>query len=177
MRDNQRSEFYGRVVTVRNETVELADGSTLEFDVVEHPGGAAIVALDRDNRVCLLDQHRHVMGRRLCEIPAGRLEPDEEPLVTARRELTEEAGLEAARWHSLGAIVSSPGVFTEVVHLFLAQELTATNARAEPGEIFELRWLPLATAAQHALCGTIEDAKSVIGLLRAASQLGIVPDA
>ncbi len=177
MSHNRRSEFFGGVVTARSETVRLADGATIELDVVEHPGGAAIVALDDHNRVCLLDQHRHVMGRRLREIPAGRLEPDEQPLVTAQRELAEEAGLEAARWQSLGAIVSSPGVFTEVVHLFLAQELKATDAQAEPGEIFELRWLPLATAARDALDGAIEDAKSAIALLRAASQLGILRDA
>jgi len=177
MSDNDPAGYRGRIVTVRTGTIDLPDGAKMEIDVVEHPGGAAVVALDHHDRVCLLEQHRHVIGRRLCEIPAGRLEPGEDPIFTARRELAEEAGLQAAHWLSLGAIVSSPGVFTEVVHLFLARELTATSAQLEPGEILELKWLPLASAMREALNGTVEDAKTVIALVRAASRLGIAPEA
>ncbi len=177
MNDHKPVVFHGRIVKARTERVELPNGQRIDLDVVDHPGGAAVVAIDDDNRVCLLEQHRHVMDRSLIELPAGKLEPDEDPLTTAKRELAEEAGLIAGKWKSLGMIASSPGVFTEIVHLYLATELSSTTPRVEPGEIFELEWRPLAAAAYDALSGVIEDAKTAIGLVRAAHRLGVTPAA
>src|SRR5580700_4460862 len=91
------------------------------LEVVHHPGGAATVALDGEERICLLRQYRYVAGGWLWELPAGKLEPDEPPLATAQRELAEEAGVRARHWRSLGTVLSSPGVFTERLHLFLAR--------------------------------------------------------
>jgi ADP-ribose pyrophosphatase len=108
-------------------------------------------------------------------VPAGKLDAGEPPTETARRELAEEAGVAAREWRELGQVVSSPGVFTEVVHLYLARGLTPVATAREPGEVFETHWVPLAEAAARALCGDIVDAKTVIGLLRAAAATGAGP--
>ena len=167
-----RRVFSGRVVTLDVAEVELPNGQVTELEIVGHPGGAAVVAVNARNEVCLLRQYRHVAGGWLWEIPAGKLD-GQTPDATARNELREEAGLAAARWDSLGRVISSPGVFAEVVHLYLARELTEVPAAPERDEIFELSWTPLAQAVQQSLNGDIEDGKSVIALLRAAARLGL----
>ena len=159
--------YSGRVVSLDLVHVVLPNGDGIELEIVRHPGGAAVVAVDAGDRVCLLRQYRHAAGGWLWELPAGKLEPGETPLATARRELAEEGGVAARDWSSLGDIVSSPGVFTEVVHLFLAQGLSAAAAAPEHGECFEPVWVPRAEARERALAGDIRDAKTVVGLLRA----------
>jgi ADP-ribose pyrophosphatase len=164
--DRQR-KFDGRVVAVDVKLMKLPNGARKRIEIVRHPGGAAVVALDADRRVCLLNQYRPAIDRWVCELPAGKLDPGEPPLTTAQRELEEEAGVRATRWDSLGQSLSSPGVFTEVVHLYLATELEAGLARPESGEVFTVAWEPLDEACRRALRGEIEDSKTVIGLLRA----------
>jgi 8-oxo-dGTP pyrophosphatase MutT (NUDIX family) len=137
------------------------------LEVVHHPGGAATVALSDKRQVCLLRQYRYVAGGWLWELPAGKLEPAEPPLATAQRELAEEAGLRAAHWHDLGTCLSSPGVFSERLHLFLARELAAAPVAHERAEVIEVHWVALETACTWALDGTISDAKTALGLLRA----------
>lgn len=165
--------FRGRIIEVELETVVLPNGSTLELETVRHPGGAAVVALDAQERICLLRQYRPVIGDWMWEVPAGKIDDGEPPFATARRELAEEAGIAAARWEELGHMVSSPGVFTERVHLYLARDLTAVPDTPHPGEIFELHWVPLRDALAQARGGTLSDAKSVIAVFRAAALLGI----
>src|SRR5881394_2066444 len=117
-----RKKIYdGRVIQVSVDTVDLPNGVRLPLEIVRHPGGAAAVAIDRDQRVCLLRQFRHAAGGFIHELPAGKLEPDELPENTVKRELAEEAALAAGHWESLGTYFSSPGVFTEVIHLYLAK--------------------------------------------------------
>src|SRR5512139_901582 len=94
------TKFRGRVVTANVETVTLPNGERAVLDVIHHPGGAAIVALDDANQVCLLRQFRHAAGGWIWELPAGKLEPGEPPVECARRELVEEAGRVARRWES-----------------------------------------------------------------------------
>ncbi len=163
--------YHGLIVEVSVETAELPDGRRARFEVVRHPGGAAVVAVGGDERVCLLRQYRHVVGDWLWELPAGKLDGGEPPLAAARRELAEEAGLHAREWESLGTMVSSPGVFTERIHLFLARGLEAVEARAEDHELFEVRWMPLRRALEWAVSGEIVDAKTIVGLLRARARL------
>ena len=167
-----RRVFKGRVITLDVAEVELPNGQVTELEIVGHPGGAAVVAVNERDEVCLLRQYRHVAGGWLWEIPAGKLD-GQPPDATARNELREEAGLTAARWEPLGRVISSPGVFTEVVHLFLARELAAVPAAPERDEIFEIHWVPLDEAVARALEGDIEDGKSVIALLRAARRLNL----
>ncbi len=168
---SSRRIHTGRVVSLDLEQVVLPNGEAVELEIVRHPGGAAIVALDAEDRVCLLRQYRHAAGGWICELPAGKLEPGDRPLETARRELAEEAGVAAAAWEPLGDMISSPGVFTEVVHLFLARELCAAPAAREHGELFEVSWVPLREAVRLALGGEISDAKTALGLLRAEAVL------
>ena len=167
-----REQIYrGRVIELGLETVELPNGRTVELEIIRHPGGAAAVALDRRGRVCLLRQYRHAANGWLWELPAGKIHPGEEPFTTARRELIEEAGVTAGDWRDLGIMHSSPGVFTEIIHLYLARELEPTALEHESDEVIEVHWLPFAEALAWCRDGTITDAKTLIGLFRAAAQL------
>jgi ADP-ribose pyrophosphatase len=161
--------FAGRVIKVSVDEVQLPNGLQIPLELVRHPGGAAAVAIDAQNRVCLLRQFRHAAGGFIHELPAGKLEPEEPPETTARRELVEEASMSATQWQSLGAYLSSPGCFTEVIHLFLATGLQKTDGRADADEVFEVEWWPFETALEKALNGELKDAKTIIGILRAAS--------
>jgi 8-oxo-dGTP pyrophosphatase MutT (NUDIX family) len=161
------THFRGRVVTLTVDEVMLPNGHRAVLEIVHHPGGAAAVAIDDQERVCLLRQYRHATGGWILELPAGKLEPNEPPLTTAQRELVEEGGMRGTHWDSLGQVVSSPGVLTEVVYLFLATGLTPAAAAPEAGEVFEVQWVPLQQAFTWTLDGTIDDAKTVIGLTRA----------
>ena len=163
---SKRTVFEGRVITVNVERVELPNGVTIDLEIIRHPGGAAVVAVNLAGEVCLLRQYRHAIDGWLLELPAGKLDDGERPLLTAQRELLEEVGLSAERWTSLGEYVSSPGVFTEIVHLFLATHLEQGQARPEAAEVFEIHWMPLAQALSLALAGDIADGKTVVGLAR-----------
>jgi 8-oxo-dGTP pyrophosphatase MutT (NUDIX family) len=166
-----RNVFSGRVIEVNVERVELPNGTTAELEIIRHPGGAAVVALDARNRICLLRQFRHAVGGWIWELPAGKIDNREPPLDTARRELEEEAGIRAGCWQSLGNYVTSPGVFTEVVHLFLATELTLLPPRPEEHEVFEVHWLPLQEVLAMAHSGELCDGKSLVGVFRAAARV------
>jgi 8-oxo-dGTP pyrophosphatase MutT (NUDIX family) len=169
--EKSQAVFVGRVVTVNVETVRLPNGHVVDLDIIHHPGGAAAIAVDTAQRVCLIRQYRHAAGGWIWELPAGKLEPQEPPEQTARRELIEEAGTSARSWRSLGPYVSSPGVFTEIVHLYLAQGLESVNMSHEAGELIEVHWIDLGEACTQALDGRISDGKTALGLLRARSVL------
>jgi len=156
MNESIRNVFTGRVLTLNLEQVRLPNGRIAELEIAHHPGGAAVVALDDDGRVCLLRQFRHAAG--------GWLE-------CAQRELAEEAGVTALRWDKLGECLSSPGVLTEVVHLFLARGLAPSVAQPEEHEVFETSWVPFDEAVDLAARGELRDAKSLIGLLWARERL------
>ena len=164
--------YRGRVIDLTLERVRLPDGSETELEIVRHPGGAAVVALDRDDQVCLLRQFRHASDGWLWELPAGKIDHREAPDRTARRELAEEAGVSAQRWESLEWVHSSPGVFDEVIHLFLARDLEFAEQRLEQDEVLEVHWIPFAEALDWAVSGKISDAKTLIGLFRARAVLG-----
>jgi 8-oxo-dGTP pyrophosphatase MutT (NUDIX family) len=164
--ENVTTVFRGRVITVNVETVVLPNGHRTALEIVHHPGGAAVVALDERHRVCVLRQFRHAAQGWVWELPAGKLEPPEPPLVTAQRELVEEAGVSASEWQPLGHYLSSPGVFTEVIHLFLARGIVPARAAPEAAEVFEVHWIDLAEAARRAGAGEFEDGKTALGLLR-----------
>jgi ADP-ribose pyrophosphatase len=164
--------YQGRVISVTVDEVTLPNGRQASLEVVHHPGGAAVVALNDQHQMCLLRQYRYVAGGWIWELPAGKLEPAEPPEMTARRELVEEAGVDARAWESLGTVLSSPGVFSEVLHLFLARELAEARAQPEDNEVLEVHWVSFRQACDMALSGELRDAKTVIGILRAAYRLG-----
>ena len=161
--------FQGRVIDVGLETVDLPNGKRVDLEIVRHPGGAAAVALDEQQRVCLLRQYRHAGDGWLWELPAGKIDPGEVPLTTATRELAEEAGVRARDWTDLGLMHSSPGVFTEVIYLWLARDLELLDHAHEHDEVIEIHWLPLSQALDWCNDGTITDAKTLVGLYRAGA--------
>jgi len=169
--DKQTLHFAGRVIRVTTDEVVLPNGHRTVLEVVHHPGGAAAVALDEAGHVCLLRQYRYVAGGWLWELPAGKLEPGEPALATAQRELIEEAGVSAERWESLGTCLSSPGVFSERLHLFLASGIRPARPAQEHAEVIEVHWVPFREACRWAIDGTIADCKTALGLLRALARL------
>lgn len=164
-----RQEIYqGRIVGVHVDQVSLPNGKTARREIVTHPGGVAILALDDKRRAAVVRQYRYAFSRVLTEIPAGKLEPGEaDPLAAARRELREEVGAEAGHWESLGTLLPSPGCYDEVLHLFLARELTFAAPQPDEDEFLECEWMPLEELAQQALSGALSDAKTVAAALKA----------
>ncbi|HEX5209216.1 MAG TPA: NUDIX hydrolase [Steroidobacteraceae bacterium] len=178
MKPEKRSvNFRGRIITLTTDEVQLPNGHLASLEVVHHPGGAATVAIDCEDRVCLLKQYRYVADGWLWELPAGKLEPNEPPLITAQRELVEEAGVSAREWLSLGSYLSSPGIFTEVLHLFLATGVEPATAAHEHAEVIEVHWVPFAEACGWAESGEIRDGKTAMGLLRSRYVRGGGPEA
>jgi 8-oxo-dGTP pyrophosphatase MutT (NUDIX family) len=171
MVEEVRNVYAGRVLTLNLERVRLPNGRVAELEIAHHPGGAAVVALDAAGRVCLLRQFRHAAGGWLVELPAGKLDRGEPALDCARRELAEEAGVRAGRWEKLGEFLSSPGVLTEVIHLYLARDLEPADTKHEEHEVIEAGWMPLPEAIGMAATGQLLDAKTVIGLLWADARL------
>lgn len=120
---SSRQVYSGKVVDLRVDEIALAHGGTALREVVRHPGAVVVAALDAEEHVYLVRQYRHAIGKYLLELPAGGLEPDEEPLTAAQRELREEVGLVADEWVYLGSFYSTPGFVNERLHAFLARGL------------------------------------------------------
>ena len=166
--------YEGRVITLRRDTVAMPGGGSSVREVVHHPGAVAVVALDDQDRVVLLRQYRHPVGEHLWELPAGlRDEDGEPPLETAKRELAEEVLLAGARWSLLLSVNNSPGFSDELVHVFLAEELSPVD-RPE-GFVVEheeadmtIDRVPLADAVQRVFDGDIRNSSAVAGILAAA---------
>ena len=171
MSHTRKSIYQGRLVQLDLDTVTLPNGETLDLEIVRHPGGAAVVAVDDAGLVCLLRQYRHASGGWLWELPAGKLDPGEAPQATAQRELQEEAGITAAKWHPLGDIIVTPGFCDETIYLYLAHELTRATAQPEQHEVIEIHWIPFEQALSWVHDGTLRDAKTMLGLSLAARLL------
>jgi 8-oxo-dGTP pyrophosphatase MutT (NUDIX family) len=159
--------YKGKIITLSLDTVVMPEGKSADLEIVRHPGGAGVVAIDDQERVCLVRQHRHAIGEALWELPAGKLDPGEDPLAAAKRELVEETGVQASEWLPLGRMISSPGVFSEIVYLYLARGLTLTETSRDEHEFIEVQWMPVREALVRAAAGDIDDAKTITGLFRA----------
>ncbi|MCM2358251.1 MAG: NUDIX hydrolase [Geobacteraceae bacterium] len=164
---NRTILFEGLVVDIEQMEVRIGEKGWHTYQVVRHPGGVAVLPLHDDGTVTLIRQLRPAVDAVMLEAPAGRLDPGEEPAGCGARELAEETGLAAHRLDSLGVLHSSPGVFDEVIHLFLATGLTETEATPEAYEDIETVRLPLAEAVLMAQDGRISDGKTIALLLRA----------
>ena len=161
-----RELFRGRILRLEVDRVELEDGSVSSREVVRHPGGAAILPLDAEGQVTLVRQFRYAFGQELLEIPAGKLEPGEDPKTAAIRELEEECGLVAGAVTDLGCIYPSVGYDDEIIYLYLARDLRPTEARPDAGEFVSLERFPLSTLAEMAESGVLRDAKTVTAVLK-----------
>jgi ADP-ribose pyrophosphatase len=169
----RRSIYEGRVVRLRCDEIELPGGRRSTLEIVAHPGAAAIVPVDGDGRVLLVRQQRWATGGRwLLEVPAGKLDPGEDPTTAAARECEEETGFRPGRLDALGGIWTTPGFTDEWIHLFLARDLASGRQDLQEDEALTVERLPLAAALRLALDGGIDDGKSIAALLRAARHLG-----
>ncbi len=166
--------YRGRVWDVRNDTVRYGDGEIVR-QYVDHPGAAAVVAIDDEGRVMLIQQYRHPIRHRDWEIPAGLLDVvGEPPLAAAQRELAEEVDLQASRWEPLISIFTTPGGNDEVVHVFLARGIAATlHSFDREDEEADMRreWVPLADVIDAVLDGRLRNGILVSGVLAAAERL------
>ncbi|MGD9496416.1 MAG: NUDIX domain-containing protein [Armatimonadota bacterium] len=169
-----RSEqvYAGRVVGLRVDEVALPDGGRSRREIVVHPGAVAGVAIAED-RVLLVRQWRHAAGRVLLEIPAGTLEPGEAPERTMQRELIEEIGYQAGSLRPLADLYTAPGYSSELIRIYLAEDLRAARAQADADERIEVVPLPLAEALRRCRAGELQDAKTAAGLLLAAARLSV----
>lgn len=168
---SSKDVHVGRVLALRSDEVVMPAGRVAVREVLEHPGAVAVAALDADDRLMMIHQYRHPVGRRLWELPAGLLDvAGEDPAVTARRELAEEAGLEAADWAVLLDIAPSPGFSDESVRVYLARGLTEV-ARPDLGDDEEAdlsaRWVSLPVAVRMVLAGTIVNGVTAAAVLAA----------
>jgi ADP-ribose pyrophosphatase len=161
----------GRIIDVSTERLRYANGREYDLDFVRHPGAAAVVAVDGENRVCVVRQYRHGILDFLWEIPAGKLDTGELPQVCAVRELAEETGVTAKRWTSLGQYLPAPGIFNELIHLYLARDLLVGAATPDSDEDLEIDWLPFADAAAKVQRGEWNDGKTAMALWRAQYHL------
>ena len=170
---SREDKFSGRILTVHVDTVTLPDGSLATREVADHPGGVAIVALDDDNNVLLVEQYRYVFNEPVLEIPAGKLEKGEDPYLAALRELKEETGATPGLFQPLGKLYPSPGCYGETLHLFLARNLTFGEAKPDEDEFLRADRMPLDVLLQRILRNEIADAKTVAGVLKAKLYLNI----
>lgn len=159
--------FTGRIVSLRREEFELPDGRRATFEMVRHPGGAAVLPLLDDGRVIMIRQFRPAAGGMVWEIPAGRLEPDESPAGCVLREIQEEIGYRAGQLEKLGEMLTAVGFCDEVVHLFIASDLTRVERALEADEYIEVAPMAAAEALAMVERGEIADGKTQLALLLA----------
>ena len=157
-----REIYKGRILRLRVDTVALPNGKTSLREIVEHPGGVGILALDENGCVPMVTQYRYAFSRTLLEIPA-----------TARRELKEEVGAAAAEWQPLGEMIASPGCYDEVLHLYLARGLTFGDTHPDEDEFLSVRRIPFDELVHQCLSGQIQDGKTVAAVLKAKLLLGL----
>ena len=158
--------YDGRILRLHVDTVELPNGKQALREVADHPGGVAIVAIDNDGRVLTVKQYRYAFSRVMEEIPAGKLEPGEDPYEAALRELKEETGAAPERFTELGPLIVSPGAYGEVLHLYLAEGLDMGAASPDEDEFLDLVRTPFDEMVRRVTDGELTDAKTVAGVLK-----------
>ena len=161
---SSQSIYDGRAVKLRVDTVQLPSGRETTREVVEHRDCVAILAIDVDDNVLLVNQFRHSIEKELLEIPAGGIDNGEDPADTVRREMQEETGYLPEKVEKLGGFYSTPGYCTEYLHLYLATDLTPSQLYAEDTESIRLVRVPITEIPGLIASGSICDAKSIAGL-------------
>lgn len=163
-----RSEdiFDGTLLHVRRDTVKLPNGATAAREWIKHPGASAVIPILPDGRIVLVRQYRYPIGAITLEVPAGKLDSaDEDPLVCATRELSEETGYTAGKIRKLTTIATTVGFSNEVIHLYAAEELKAGKQHTDSDEFIHVSLVPLEEAVAMTQDGRIVDAKSIISIL------------
>lgn len=163
--------YPGRAFTIRRDQVRLPDGRTTYLDIVEHHGSVVIIPVDSEGNLLFVRQYRHAAGLSLLELPAGVLEPGEDPMDCARREIREETGYAAKKMELLGQFYLAPGYSTELMSVFLATELYLAPLAADADEFLKVERMPVHDALQWAVSGEMPDAKSLAALYLARLRL------
>ena len=162
--NTKKTLHKGKVFSLVSENITLANGLTVDMDVIRHPGASAIVPFRGRDTLILIRQYRHAIGDHIWEIPAGTLDPGETPIDCAKRELIEETGYSAENWQTLGEITPVPGYSDERVHLFMATGLTPAQQKLDPDEILDVQEVKLSQAVEMVYCGKIQDGKTISAL-------------
>lgn len=170
-----RRVYDGRIVSLRLDQIELADGHTAQREIVEHAQAVAIVPVTGTGEILMVRQYRLAVGREMLELPAGVIDPDEEGEAAAQRELQEETGHRAARLTRIGGFYVAPGYCTEYIHVYLAEDLSESRLAADEDERIEVETHPLADLLARIDRVEIEDAKTTCGLLLYARRRASVP--
>lgn len=167
--------FEGKIIKVTLDQAQLPDDSLASREVVYHPGGVAVLALGEDNTVTLVRQYRYPIRQQLLELPAGKLDhgAEEDRLLGAQRELSEETGLEASEWTYLGYTLASPGFCDEALHMYLARGLTRKAQHLDDDEFLDVVTMPFDQLVEQVMDGTITDAKTVSTTLKVKVLLGL----
>ena len=165
--------FDGRVLHIRRDTVRLPGGGASIREVVDHPGGVCVLALDDENRALLVSQFRYPYRQVLRELPAGKLEYGEDPEAAAVRELEEETGATAGEFRSLGELYPSPGYCGEIIRMYLARDLTFGETHLDEDEFLNLERVPFGELVEQVLSGEIRDAKTIAAVLKGKLLLGL----
>ena len=168
---SRETVFRGRIVNVRADVAEVFGGAQVSREVVEHPGGVCVVPVDRDGSFWCVRQFRYPFMAELLEFPAGKLEPGEDPLLCAVRELKEETGLTAEQISYLGPMYPSPGYLNEVLHIYLARDLTLGEAAPDENEFLTVERISDEEMRTMVMENEIRDAKTIVGFLKARQLL------
>lgn len=161
-----KTVFDGRILHIKLDEVELGDGSKENREVVEHPGGVCIAALDSENNLLFVRQFRYPYKEIVLELPAGKLEKDSTPLENGKRELLEETGAVGYSYISLGQVYPSPGYTNEVIHLYACRIVRQGESRPDEGEFLNVEKIPLDKAVEMVLNNIVPDAKTQIAVLK-----------
>ena len=169
----QTYRYKGKILNLRVDDVELPDGRPAIREVIEHHGGVCVLPLTDDDQVLLVRQFRYPYGQVLVELPAGTIDPGEQPLACGMRELKEETGATAARYEFLGEMYPSAGYSAEVIHLYLATGLDFGRTDPDDDEFLEVERRPFAALLQDVLTNRIPDAKTQVAVLKLACRRGL----
>ena len=161
-----REIFNGHVFRVTLDDVELENGSTSKREIVHHHGGACVLALTDADEVYMVRQFRYAFGEEIWELPAGKLEADEDPFEAAKRELAEECGVTAGKFVDLGILYPTVGYDSEKIYMWAARDLQTTGQHLDEGEFLDVVKMPFAQALEMVLSGEIKDSKTVAALLK-----------
>ena len=164
--------YDGKLLKVRSDTVRLPDGGAAEREWIDHPGAVAVLAVTDAGELVMERQFRYPLSRDMIEVPAGKIDPGEDPLATARRELKEETGYTASEWAHVATVHLAIGYSNEHIEIYLAKGLGREMAKLDEEEFLEVFTLPLATALAWVREGRITDSKTVASLFWAEKILG-----
>lgn len=169
----QTDIYTGKILKLHIDDVRLPNGREAVREVVDHVDGAAVLALDEENRALVVWQYRYVFGRVMAELPAGKLNPGEDPVTGALRELKEETGAEPGTLLPLGRMIPAPGCYGETLHLFLARDLTFGPQHLDADEFLNVERVPFDELVHRCVNGEIDDGKTVAAVLRAKVLLNL----